>query len=88
MWPPSNVFLKDAILSSITGGLFGGDDDGQCFPTDATSGGMINISNQGGVTGARNGPGGTDEAAAAVAGQQNFGASVKSNVLRNLGFGG
>ena len=80
--------LKDAILSSITGGLFGGGDDGQCFPTDSTSGGMINISNQGGVTGARNGPGDTDEAATAKAGEQNFGASVKSNVLRNLGFGG
>ena len=80
--------LKDAILSSITGGLFGGGDDKTSVPTRATSGGMVNISNQGGVTGARNGPGGTDEAAAAVAGQQNFGASVKSNVLRNLGFGG
>ena len=79
--------ITDALLSAVTGGLIGGDDK-TSVPTRATSGGMVNISNQGGVTGARNGPGGTDEAAAAVAGQQNFGASVKSNVLRNLGFGG
>ena len=49
---------------------------------------MVNISNQGGVTGARNGPGGTDEAAAATAGSQNFGDSLVSNISRNLGFGG
>ena len=80
--------LQDAILSAITGGLFGGGDDKTSVPTRATSGGMVNISNQGGVTGARNGPGGTDEAAAATAGSQNFGDSLVSNISRNLGFGG
>ena len=73
--------LKDALLSSITGGLFGNGESAS-VPTNATSGGMVNISNQGGVTGARNGPGETDE----TAGSQNFGDSLVSNLSRNLGF--
>jgi hypothetical protein len=85
--------VKDAVIDKLTGGLFGnGSSSGT--PTEGASPAMVGISNQGGVTGAIqtekdltaliDSVGGTGQ----TAGTQNFGASVKSNVLRNLGIGG
>ena len=75
--------LKDAALDALTGGLFG-NGSGSGSPTMGSSPALIQISNQGGATAANNddttGGGNT-------AGKQNFGKSVESNIIRNLGFG-
>lgn len=76
--------VKDAVIDKLTGGLFGnGSSSGT--PTEGASPAMVGISNQGGVTGANNN---NTNGGGATAGTQNFGESVKSNVLRNLGIGG
>lgn len=76
--------LKDAVLSSLTGGLFG-NGSGSSTPTKGASSAMVGISNQGGVTGANNE---NITGGGATAGKQNFGDTLVSNVARNLGFGG
>ena len=76
--------IKNAVLNKLTGGLFGNGESAG-VPTNGTSGGMVNISNQGGVTGANNS---NTSSSSSTAGSQNFGQSLVSNIGRNLGIGG
>ena len=75
--------LKDAVLSSLSGGLFG-NGSGSSTPTKSASTAMVGISNQGVVTGANNN---NTTGGGATAGKQDFGDTLVNNVKRNLGFG-